>query len=73
MEDLGKTEWDDFTEEEKLVTENTVLLVSLLHQMCKVQLVLVSPSKDEHGTVNSLEVNRQIRQAEQFIEERKLA
>ena len=35
-----KTEWLEFSDKEKILTENTVLLVGLLYQMCKIQLVL---------------------------------
>ena len=37
---LDKKDWNDFTNEERLVTENTALLVSLLYNMGKVQLVI---------------------------------
>ena len=36
----GHKDWNRFTNEEKKVTENTVLLVGLLYSMCKVELVL---------------------------------
>lgn len=37
----GKTNWDNFTSGEKLVTENTIRLVGLLYEMSKVKLVLI--------------------------------
>lgn len=48
----GKTEWSNFTTSDKRVTENTVLLVSLLYKMCQVKLVLKSENEDESNRVN---------------------
>lgn len=40
VNDLGKTDWGDFGEEEKTVFENTVLLVGLLFSLCRTNLVI---------------------------------
>jgi len=55
-----KTDWNAFSDEEKLVTENTVLLVGLLFNMCKVQLVLASGNNTETNRINMLEINKSI-------------
>lgn len=52
----GVTNWDDFSEEDKLNVENTVLLVGLLHKMCQVQLVLPHEESDETG-INSINLS----------------
>lgn len=49
----GKTDWLQYSDQEKMVTENTALLVGLLFQMCKVQLVLA----DEDGQLNKVNHN----------------
>ncbi len=36
----NRCDWYDFTNEERLATQNTILLVGLLYNMCKVKLVL---------------------------------
>lgn len=66
----GKTEWSLFTDREKIVTENAVLLVQLLYKMCQVKLVLVSEKKDETNKVNSSEVDEMVKTAENFMRER---
>lgn len=48
----GHDDWNTFTEEEKRITENTVLLVGLLYNMCKVELVKKAPKKDELNKIN---------------------
>ncbi len=48
----GKTHWSDFTDEEKRITENAVLLVGLLYKMCQVQLVLKDKDEDGQNEVN---------------------
>ena len=40
VNDLGKTDWGDFGEEEKTAFENTVLLVGLLFSLCRTNLVI---------------------------------
>lgn len=42
-----KNQWQDFTIEEKKVTENLVLLVGLLYKMCKTQLIIKGEEKNE--------------------------
>lgn len=46
VEMLNKTDWNTFTPEEKVMTENTALLVGLLYQMCKVQIVYKAEDSD---------------------------
>lgn len=64
----GKTDWNNFTDQEKKVVENTVLLVSLLYKMCKTKLVLVSNEENALNTVNEDEVNGVVQDAENFME-----
>jgi len=63
-----KTDWNAFTSSEKTIAENTALLVGLLYNMCKVQLVLKSDNKTELNTINSEAVNKSITDAEQFMQ-----
>ena len=72
VETNKKTNWNDFTNKEKLLTENTVLLVNLLYNMCKVELVLVSKNKNGQNEVNTEKVNESIKNAEDFLIERGL-
>ncbi|MEE1139373.1 MAG: hypothetical protein U0M02_12920 [Acutalibacteraceae bacterium] len=55
--DCGKTSWNDFTDGEKLITQNTVLLVRLLFKMCQVKLVIQSESKNSSNKINKGEVS----------------
>lgn len=54
----GKIEWSEFTESERLLTENLVMLVGLLYKMCKIKLVLKSDSENSINTVNKEEINQ---------------
>lgn len=54
-----KTNWSDFNTSEKLVLENTCLLVALLYKMCQVPLVLAPKSEEEQGEINT-EVLQQV-------------
>lgn len=72
VESLNKTDWSSFSEEEKLTTENTALLVNLLYNMGKVQLVLSSGNATEINRVNTREVNKSISDADTFLKERGL-
>ncbi|MGO5444405.1 hypothetical protein ACTQXY_12965 [Faecalimonas sp. LCP19S3_D12] len=64
-----KTEWLEFSDKEKILTENTVLLVGLLYQMCKIQLVLKTEKEDELNHVNKVAVNQAVSNADQVINE----
>ena len=64
-----KKDWDTFTEQEKLITENTVLLVNLLYNMGKVKLVLASEG-EELNKINKVEIYQSIGNAEAFLNER---
>lgn len=55
--DCGKTSWEEFTTEEKLITQNTVLLVRLLFEMCQVKLVIQSKNQNSSNKVNKSEIS----------------
>lgn len=63
--DMRKTNWSEFTQSEKLCVENSVLLTSLLYNMCKVQLVRKENDQDEQ--VNSKEMEQSMTEAKQFL------
>lgn len=46
----NKVDWNNFNEEERLVTQNTILLVQLLYEMCQVKLV----KKSEGNEINEI-------------------
>lgn len=56
----GQTDWSNFSEKEKQLTENTVLLVGLLYNMCKTKLVLKNNSENQLNTVNKTEIEKSI-------------
>ena len=64
----GKTQWYEFTDEEKKTVENTVLLVGLLYRMCQVQLVL-KQGEGELNKVNKDVVNDMIGDADVVLNE----
>lgn len=68
----GKTNWNEFTRAERMMTENTALLVGILYDMCKVQLVLQSKSENEVNEVNEKEVWEKITNADSFLKDRGL-
>lgn len=59
----GKTDWNMFTDTEKKTVENTVMLVALLYEMCKVKLVLKSDDNNVINKVNYIEVDHEIGRA----------
>lgn len=67
---LGHTDWKLFTSEEKQLTENTVLLVGLLYNMCKVELVQKSEDENDINTINKLAVETSIADANSVLEEK---
>ena len=69
----GKTDWETYTDAEKTLTENTALLVGILFKMCKVQLVLTSEGTASVNRVNHVEVEKAIRDADEFLHSTGLA
>lgn len=61
---LGHTDWNTYTPEEKELTENTVLLVGLLYNMCKVELVLKSEKDNDINTINKAAIEKSINNAD---------
>ena len=55
--DEGKTNWFDYNDEEQLLIQNTVLLVQLLLDMCRVKIVLEAPPGQDVGVINQKEIN----------------
>ncbi len=63
-----KTEWSEFTDKEKKVTENTVLLVGILYKMCKIRLAYNGEDGDSLNIVNNTEVRFAVLDAKQILE-----
>lgn len=63
----GKDDWRYFTNEEKKLTENTVLLVGLLYNMCKVELVLKGKNENDINQINTAKVNESINNANNIL------
>lgn len=69
VNDLNKVDWHDFTEEEKTATQNSVLLVGLLYNMCKVSLVNKAKNDGEMNTINKSEVDSAIQNSQKVMSE----
>lgn len=67
---LRHSNWDAFTEEEKKITENTVLLVGLLFNMCKVELVLKGQHENDMNTVNTVAIEKSINDANAVLKDK---
>ena len=62
-----KTQWSEFTDKEKIMAENAVLLVGLLYKMCKTSLVLKDQDGDGLNAVNSEEVKAVVDDANKVL------
>ncbi len=58
--------WQNLTSEEQLVIENMVLIVGVLYEMCKVQLVLKSDDSD-HNIINEAEISKAEKNANKVL------
>ena len=67
-----KTEWFEFTEAEKLLIENSVLLTGLLYKMCQVKLVLATEEENKLNEINYGEVEKAENEAKEFLAENDL-
>ena len=64
---LNKHDWNEFSDTEKLATQNSVLLVGLLYKMCQVSLVNKAKTENEMNTVNNSEIKKSIDMAENVM------
>lgn len=64
-----KADYNKFSDEEKLVTKNTVLLVKLLYAMCSTKLVKKSENKDDLGKINESDTIDQIEKSESLLQD----
>ena len=69
VNNLHKTDWNVFTEEERVATQNAVMLVGLLYKMCQVSLVNKAKNENEMNSVNHAEIEESIKQADIFMKE----
>lgn len=63
-----KVNYKKFAREEKLITENLILLVGFLYEMCKVQLVEKSTDEEQLNTINEEDINSQIEKSENILQ-----
>lgn len=64
---MNRTDWDDFTEQEKKAVENTVLLVGLLYKMCQVSLVSKAKNENQMNTINTEKVKESIQHSKEVL------
>ncbi len=64
---LHKTEWSNFTNEEEIATQNAILLVQLLYNMCKVNLVKKSEHVEGINTVNFKGINESTQMSQMVL------
>ncbi len=62
-----KTDWNEYSSSEKLLVENTYMLVALLYRMCKVQLVLKSDNENEMNRINKAEIDSAMSDADKLL------
>jgi len=53
----NKTDWLDYTDEDKLLVKNTVMLVGLLYKLCNTKMVLKANSDSEMNKINDKEIS----------------
>lgn len=66
----GKVDFNKFKDDEKLITENTVLLVGVLYEMCKINIVQKSKDPDDINMINKHAVYKSIEKADNFLKEK---
>jgi len=69
VNELCKTDWNSFSESEKIATQNSIMLVGLLNKMCKVSLVKKAVNENEMNAINEAEVTKAISDSQQVCRE----
>lgn len=68
VNNLNKTDWNEFIEKEKMATKNTVLLVGLLYKMCQINLVTKAENENDMNIINKNAVDEAILNSQQVLE-----
>jgi len=63
-----KIQWSEYNREEKLLVENTCLLVSMLYKMCNLNLVIKKEKDEEMNEVNKEGIDNTIEEANTIYE-----
>ena len=64
-----RTDWNQFSESEKLAVQNEVLLVGLLYKMCQVQLVRQTGGENNINQLNTDDVQQAVEDSRQVMRE----
>lgn len=67
VNNIHVTDWNEFSQEAKIATQNSVLLVGLLYNMCQVSLVKKVNNDSEMNKVNSSSIDASIRNAQNIM------
>lgn len=73
IDDYKGIDWNEFSDDEKLMIENTSLLVGLLYKMCQVNIVEKTDSDSDINKVNIDAINKAVRESEDFIDLKNIA
>ena len=69
---LNKKDWYLFTNEEKLIVKNTILLVRLLYNLGKTRLLLIPENENKLEEVNEKEIEKLISNTKNTLVEKRL-
>ena len=64
VNNLKKIDWNDFSDEEKIATQNAILLVGLLYKMCQISLVNKATNEGDMNTINHSAIDESMNNAE---------
>lgn len=68
VNEYHKTDWNEFSEKEKIATQNAVLLVGLLYKMCKVNLVKKAQNDEEMNEINKKDINNSMAESKEVLD-----
>ena len=65
-------DWNNFTLEQQVTVHNTSLLVGVLFNMCKVNIVNKSETEGEKSSINKSDIEQTLQDTETFLQAKKL-
>lgn len=68
VNDLGKTDWNDFSQKERTAFENTILLVGLLFRLCRMKLIIDDDDDGAADCVNHTGLEEASRESDLLLE-----
>ncbi len=66
-----KVKWVEYSNSEKMLVQNSALIVGVLYKVCQTKIVKENKNKDDFNEINKLDVRMAIKDCQSVVEDLK--